>query len=88
MKKTREKISAALKKIFGLGIYVSLFAGGITFFGYVAAFIIGGDAAVEICMFIYKKMIPVIIYLANCMILLGVFSMYLSGEYALTPEKK
>lgn len=88
MKKAFEKTALIIKKIFGYGIYVSLFVGGLTFFGYVAAFIIGGETATEICTFIYKKVIPVIIYLANCMILLGIFSMYLSGEYALTPEKK
>lgn len=88
MKERLKKISEFLKKIFGYGIYVSLLAGGLTFFGYLAAFIIGGETATEICTFIYKKIIPVIIYLANCMILLGIVSMYLSGEYALTAQKK
>ena len=88
MEKVLSKVAGVCKKIFGYGIYVSLFAGGLTFFGYVAAFVIGGEMAGEICTAIYKKIIPIIIYLANIMILLGIFSMYLSGEYALTPEKK
>ena len=88
MKKALNKLAEVCKKIFGYGIYVSLFVGGLTFFGYVAAFIIGGETATEICTFIYKKVIPVVIYLSNVMILLGVFAMYLSGEYALTPQKK
>ncbi|MBR5543521.1 MAG: hypothetical protein IKU65_05450 [Oscillospiraceae bacterium] len=88
MKRALNKVSEVCKKIFGYGIYVSLFAGGLTFFGYVAAFIIGGETAGEICTAIYKKIIPMIIYLANVMVLLGIFSMYLSGEYALTPQKK
>lgn len=88
MKERLKKISEVLKKIFGYGIFVSLFVGGLTFFGYLSAFVIGGETATEICTFIYKKIIPVIIYLANCMILLGIVSMYLSGEYALTAQKK
>ena len=50
---------------------ISLFAGGLTFFGYVIALIIGGDIAAEICTFLYKGVIPVIIYLAVSMVLLG-----------------
>ena len=45
MKELCMKISAILKTIFGYGIMISLFAGGLTFFGYIAALIIGGDTA-------------------------------------------
>ena len=57
MKKALIKVSEILKKIFGYGIYVSLITGGLTFFGYVVAFIIGGETAVQMCEFIYKKII-------------------------------
>lgn len=88
MREKLKKISEVLKKIFGYGIFVSVFAGGLTFFGYLAAFIIGGEGAATICQVIHKRIIPIIIYLANYMILLGIVSMYLSGEYALTAKKK
>ncbi|MBQ4612406.1 MAG: hypothetical protein IJB26_02515 [Clostridia bacterium] len=88
MKEICKKISNVLKTIFGYGIMVSLFAGGLTFFGYVAALIIGGDVATAICTVIYKDIFPVIIYLAVSMVLLGLVAMYLGGEVALTPEKK
>ena len=88
MKVFCKKLSDILKTIFGYGIMISLFAGGLTFFGYVAALIIGGDTATAICVFLYKEIIPAIIYLAVSMVLLGLVSMYLSGEVALTPEKK
>ena len=74
--------------IFGYGIMISLFTGGLTFFGYLAALIIGGDIAAVICAVIYKYIIPVIIYLSVSMVLLGLAAMYLAGEKALTPEKK
>ncbi len=88
MKEFCKKLSAVLKTVFGYGIMIALFAGGLTFFGYLAAFIIGGDVAAAICAFIYKKIIPVIIYLSVAMVLLGLVAMYLNGETALTPEKK
>lgn len=88
MKKVLAKISEICKKIFGYGVYVSLFVGGLTFFGYIVAFIIGGNTAAKICEVITKNIIPIIIYLANCMVILGIISMYLAGEFALTAEKK
>ncbi len=88
MKEFCKKLSNVLKTIFGYGIMISLFAGGLTFFGYVAALIIGGDVATAICAFIYKNIIPYIIYLSVLMVLLGLVAMYLAGEKALTPEKK
>ena len=64
---------------------IVLFAGGLTFFGYVAALIIGGDVAATICHVIYKQIIPVIVYATSCLVLFGLVSMYLAGEKALTP---
>ena len=88
MKEFCKKLSNVLKTIFGYGIMICLFAGGLTFFGYVAALIIGGDVAAAICTVIYKNIVPVIIYAAVIMVLLGLVAMYLAGEKALTPEKK
>ncbi len=88
MKKFCNKLSDILRIIFGYGIMVVLFAGGLTFFGYVAALIIGGAPATAICTVIYKNIIPVIIYASVILVLLGLVAMYLSGEVALTPEKK
>ena len=88
MKELCKKISGVIKTIFGYGIMAVLFAGGLTFFGYLAALIIGGDAAAAICEFIYKSINPVIIYVSVIMVLLGLLAMYLNGEVALTSEKK
>ena len=88
MKKFCKKLSNVLKIIFGYGIMVALFAGGLTFFGYVAALIIGGDIATAICTVIYEEIVPVIIYASVILVLLGLVAMYLNGEVALIPEKK
>ena len=88
MKAIMKKISEICKLVFGYGIMIILFAGGLTFFGYVAALIIGGDTAAMICEAIYKKIVPVIIYATNILIVLGLLTMYLAGEKALTTSKK
>lgn len=88
MKEIAKKISAVLRTVFGYGIMICLFAGGLTFFGYLAALLIGGETATAICVFIYKKIIPVIIYSSTILVLLGLVVMYLNGEVALTADKK
>ena len=88
MKETLKKISDVFKLIFGYGIMIVLFAGGLTFFGYVIALIIGGKTATAICTWIYKSFIPVIIYASTILILFGLLTMDLAGEKALTPGKK
>ncbi len=88
MKETLKKISDVFKLIFGYGIMIVLFAGGLTFFGYLVALIIGGEAATAICTWIYKSFIPLMIYASTILILFGLLTMYLAGEKALTPGKK
>ena len=77
-----------MKLIFGYGIMISLFVGGLTFFGYVIALICGGEAAALICDFIYKKLFPIVIYLSTGTVLFGLVAMYFAGEFALTVGKK
>ena len=88
MKNFSKKLSAVLKTIFGYGIMITLFAGGLTFFGYLAALIIGGETATLICTVIYKNIIPYISIGSTSMVLLGLIAMYLNGEVALTTSKK
>ena len=88
MKESLKKISGVCKLIFGYGIMIVLFAGGLTFFGYVIALIIGGETAASICAWIYKSFIPVIIRASTILILFGLVTMYMAGEKALTPGGK
>ena len=88
MKKIRENTAKVLSYVYAIGIAVALFAGALSVFGYLAALIIGGETAVEICDFIYKDYYPVIIYISSISILLGLVKMYLSGEKSLVPPKK
>ncbi len=88
MKEKLKKVSEVCKLIFGYGIMIVLFTGGMTFFGYVAALIIGGETATSICTWIYKSFIPVIIYASTVLILFGLITMYMAGEKALVPGRK
>ena len=84
MKKTLKKISNVCKWIFGYGILITLFVGGLTAIGYVVALCIGGETAAIICDVIYKKIVPVLTYVTTSLVLFGLLSMYLAGEKALT----
>ena len=88
MKETLKKIAGVLKLVFGYGIMIVLFVGGLTFFGYLAAILIGGETATNICTWISKSLTPIIIYVSTILILLGLVCMYLAGEKALVPGKK
>ena len=88
MKATLKRISDVCKLIFGYGIMIILFAGGLTFFGYLAALIIGGETATAICTWIYKSCVPVMIYTSTILILFGLVTMYMAGEKALVPGRK
>ncbi|MBE5774348.1 MAG: hypothetical protein E7337_10495 [Clostridiales bacterium] len=88
MKENMKKIAEVLKTIFGYGIMICLFVGGATFFGYVAALIIGGETAASICTFIYKTIVPIMVYASTILVLLGLVSMYMAGEMALTAKKE
>ena len=88
MKSFCRKLSEILRHVFGWGVVACVFVGGMTFFGYVAAICIGGDIAAEICRFISKDLMPVVIKCSSVLMILGVLVMYLNGEVALTTSKK
>lgn len=84
MKKLLKAIIKVLDTIYSYGIIVCLFAGGLMFFGFVAAFIIGGQTATDICVFIQKKIFAFLIYGGNVIVCLGLLSMYLKKQKSLT----
>ena len=88
MKKLLDKVSVLCRWIFGYGIMIALFVGGLTFLGYLVALIVGGDIATTICSFIKEQVNPIITYLSTSMVLFGLLTMYLAGEKALTSEKQ
>ena len=87
MKEILKKISDKLRLVFGYSIMITLFVGGLTFLGYLAALLIGGNLAAQICRVIYKQIIPVMIYISTITVLFGLLVMYLAGETALTTTR-
>ena len=88
-----KKLAGILETIFGWGIYLCLIAGGLAFFGFLAGIVIGGgadSAAQNLAVFIHKQYFPVVITCAAITIGVGLASMYVKGESALslTTDKK
>ena len=84
----RQKIANVLGTIYGIGILIALFAGGLSFLGYVVAFILGGETATAICVFIYKTVYPILFYFSSSVVLLGLVKMYVAGEKSMVPTKR
>ena len=80
------KVADVIKKIYGWGMFICLFVGGLSFFGYLAALVIGGETATQICTFIYKGLYPYLVKLSSVLIILGLVKMYLCGETALSSK--
>ena len=81
---TMKKIGKTLKFIYGWGILVVLFVGGMTSWGFFFAFCVDEKDAAIVCNFIYKEIFPYIIYSSSIVVLIGLLSMYLCGELALS----
>lgn len=80
----RNRVARALAFVYSYGILLCLLAGGLTFFGYLAAIIIGGEIAEQICVFIFKRVFPIIITASTILVVVGLLKMYLAGETALS----
>ena len=79
-----KKISNILLRIFAYGITICLFAGGATFLGYVAALVIGGESATNLCVFLHKTFLPYVIQFTSIFTGIGLVGMYLSRVKALS----
>ncbi|MGI6777764.1 MAG: hypothetical protein ACOX7R_06975 [Acetivibrionales bacterium] len=86
----KDKVSGALNTVFGWGIYIVLIAGGLAFFAFLAAIIIGGESATSIAVFVHKQYFPVVIRVSSFIIIVGLINMYISNKHALslTLDKK
>lgn len=87
MKKILLNISKVCEFVYGWVIYICLFVGGLTFFGYAAALIIGGDIAAQICDIIYNYIFKYLIYAGNVAVLIGLLNMYIKKQKSLSITK-
>lgn len=78
------KLSNVLLKIFSYGVLITLFVGGLSVVGYIAALIIGGETATAICLFVFKTLFPWVIRICAVCVGCGLVGMYLNKQEALT----
>ena len=85
-----KKASDVLLKIFAYGIIACLFAGGLSLVGYLVGLVIGGEAATNLCAWVFKTYLPWVIKATSVFTLIGLIGMYLSKQKALmaTTEKQ
>ena len=74
----------ALNKAFGYMVFIALMLGGLAFFGFVVAFILGPTTGGALGVFIKGKYFPWVIRFGTLTIATGLISMYLNGEEALS----
>ena len=79
MSNIRKKIAAVFVWIIGISLACCLFLGGLGFFGFVAAFCIGGDTAEAICEFLSKTYYVYLIKAATITVVLCFVLQYLNG---------
>ena len=72
-----KKVSKVFLTIFSIGALLTLLAGALAFFGFVAALIIGGETATQICVFIHKTYFPYVIQVCSVAVGFGLIGMYL-----------
>jgi hypothetical protein len=82
-----KKLGQIINTIVGWGIYLTLFLGGLAFFGFLIALIIGGgkDGTGQVLsLLIQRQLFPIIIRVASFTIILGLVGMYINKEFSLS----
>ena len=79
-----KKIVNVLNTIFAYGIIACLFAGGLSLVGYIVGLMIGGETATALCLWVFKTYLPWVIKATSVITGIGLISMYLSKQKALT----
>ncbi len=81
-----KKVSNVVLTIFSIGIIICLFAGGLSFLGYIVGLIVGGDTATNICTWVFKTYLPIVIIATSVFTGIGLIGMYFSRQKALTAK--
>lgn len=79
-----KRVGSIFLKIFAVGVLVALFSGALAGLGYMAALLMGGTAATELCMFIYNCFLPMVIRVCSVSVAFGLAGMYLKKMNALS----
>lgn len=77
-------IGAFLVKVFAYGITGCLFAGGLSFLGYLIGIMVGGEFAEYICEWLFNTYLFWVIKFTSGFTGIGLLGMYVCGQKALT----
>ena len=80
MSEFRKKVVTVFEYSIGIALAVCLFVGGLGFFGYMAAFCIGGDTAVQICDWLYNDFYKALIIISTITTLVSFVLLYVRGD--------
>lgn len=83
----RKKIYYTLKKIYGVIMTVSFFAGILPLLPFIYAIIVGGEMGAKISVFLYKEFYPWVIALASIAVIIGLIAMYIGKKEGLSVKK-
>ncbi len=75
-----KKTAVLLENLIGIALAICLFLGALGFIGYMIAFIIGGDTAEAICVWIYKTFYGYLIKLSTITTVATFVLLYLKGD--------
>lgn len=81
---TRKNFAGLLNNIFGWGILMALIAGAMSFFGFLAALMMGGKGGETFAIFLQKQYFPLLIRFTSIIIGIGLLAMYAGKEQALS----
>ena len=83
----RQKLYKMLKRIYGVLMTISFFAGILPLVPFLIAIGVGGELGANICIFLYKKFYPVVILLGSIAIIIGLVAMYIGKQDSLSIRK-
>jgi len=82
----REKIYNIMNRVYGATMFVAFFGGVLPLIPYIIAVIIGGSTGEAISLFLYKQYYPWIIALASVAVVIGLITMYIGKQQALSTK--
>ena len=79
-----QKLLNLCKTIYGWGMTISFFAGGLPVVPFVFAIAIGGSWGEGVAVFLYRQYYPCVILLASICMVIGLIAMYLEKQQGLS----
>ncbi|MEW8973666.1 MAG: hypothetical protein AB2375_05665 [Tissierellaceae bacterium] len=80
----REKLEKSVRSIFSITLIIAILGGGVIFFMFIVALIMGGTLGESLATNASKIIMPYFIRFASISVLAGLVSFYITGEHTLS----